>query len=598
MFSVIKHLQKSTLFCYPAHAVREKRNMVLLRFFLFGMSTIGTFELIRKACNDKVNIYFLPSLTIAIQVSVLFLAGILNLLPEVTIGLYLIGFAGIIYSFYERKNLTFIKAYINIGYMVLLILLLIFTIYLKGKKFSNYDTFSHWGTVVRRMLDMNRYPNFNDAFIMFKEYPLGSSTYIYYFARLVSTSESIQMLAQSYMILAAVLPLYSFAQKNQLAISVISVSFINYVLLYNTVITKLCVDTLLPLVGISGILFTYLHCKDGKKIMYYFAAFYMVLLIQIKNSGIFFTAIIAVQLIIFARKSRECLHGGISIALPFISFILWHKHCKYVFYSAATSKHAMTVENFKRVFEAKTKENIMQICDSFLKFTFTYKELWITVGIGALIGVLIFLMNKEKFGKVFLKTAAFSLVIYVTYQIGMLAMYLFSMPGKEATDLSSIERYTKTILIAILYLNMVPAMLLIAQLNGKRAKTIITTGCIFTSFFAGMYISSGSITTVVQDKPDASERNWFENAALTYSVRMYESYCNLIPSDDSGYAYYLGRYLFQSDAITSKVIESEDDLNDITSKYIFVYDQNNEIIQNWILENYPEQLGNEVIIQN
>ncbi len=207
-------------------------------------------------------------------------------------------------------------------------------------------------------------------------------------------------------------------------------------------------------------------------------------------------------------------------------------------------------------------------------------------------------MNKEKFGKVFLKTAAFSLVIYVTYQIGMLAMYLFSMPGKEAIDLSSIERYTKTILIAILYLNMVPAMLLIAQLNGKRAKTIITTGCIFTSFFAGMYISSGSITTVVQDKPDASERNWFENAALTYSVRMYESYCNLIPSDDSGYAYCLGLYLFQSDAITSKVIESEDDLNDITSKYIFVYDQNNEIIQNWILENYPEQLGNEVIIQN
>lgn len=571
--------------------------MVLLRLFLFGVSTIGTFELIRKACDDKVNIYFLPSLTIAIQVTVLFLAGLLNILPEVTICLYLVGFAGIIHSIYKEKNLTFMKAYINIGYMFLLILLLIFAVYLKGKKFSHYDTFSHWGTVVRRMLEVNRYPNFDDDFIMFKEYPLGSSTYIYYFARLIGTSESIQMLAQSYMILTAVLPLYSFAKRNHLAVSAAVISFVNYVLLYNIKITDLLVDTLLPLAGISGILFAYLHCKDGRKIMFYFAAFYMVQLIQIKNSGIFFAAIMAIQLIIFARKNRECLHGGISIALPFISFLLWHKHCRYVFYSAATSKHAMTVENFKRVFEAKTKENIIQICNSFLKFAVTYKELWITVGIGALIGMLIFLINKEKFGKAFLKIALFSLAVYVAYQIGMLAMYLFSMPGGEATSLSSIDRYTKTVLTAVLYLNMIPAVLVIGQLHKKRVKMIITTGCVFASFFVGMYISSGSITTVVQDEPDASERNWFENAALKYNVSMYESYCNLIPTEDSGYAYCLGLYLFQSDEITSKVIENDDDLNDISSKYIFVYDQDNEIIQNWIRANYPEQLGNEVIIQ-
>ena len=62
--------------------------MVILRLGLFGISTLGFFELIRKASNDRVSIYFLPSLTIAIQVTILFLAGLLNLLPETAKGLY------------------------------------------------------------------------------------------------------------------------------------------------------------------------------------------------------------------------------------------------------------------------------------------------------------------------------------------------------------------------------------------------------------------------------------------------------------------------------------------------------------------------------
>ena len=102
--------------------------IVLLKLLLFVISTIGSFELIRRISNDKVNIYFLPSLTIAIQVTILFLAGILNLLYEATIGLYLLGFVGIIYSIYKDKNIAFLKDYINVGYIVFLILFLILTV--------------------------------------------------------------------------------------------------------------------------------------------------------------------------------------------------------------------------------------------------------------------------------------------------------------------------------------------------------------------------------------------------------------------------------------------------------------------------------------
>ena len=570
--------------------------MLILKLSLFGISTIGSFELIRKACDDKVDIYFLPSLTIAIQVTFLFLAGLLNLLPEVTMGLYLVGFAGILYSLYKEKSISFLKPYINVGYAVSLILLAIFAVYLRGKVFAHYDNFSHWALVVRRMLTVNRYPNFEDTLITFQAYPLGSATYIYYFAKLISTSESVQMLAQSYMMLAAVLPLFSFAEKNRVAAAIVVVSFVNYILLYNVKITNLLVDTLLPLVGICGLLFTYLHCKTDARTPLYFSAFYMVQLVQIKNSGIFFAALIAILLFVSAWKKKEYLHGIICVALPIASLILWQKHCKYVYSSAAVSKHAMTVENFESVFGKKTQEDIMLIFSSLFKHAVSYKEVWIAVGIGALIGALILLVRKE-LGKMFLKVAVFSLVIYVVYQLGTLAMYIFSMPRGEAIRLGGIERYTKTILVAILYLNMVPAVKLVSEIADKKLITVVAAAGIFASFFVGMYISSGSIKTVVQNKINASERVWIEEAKKEYNVPMYESYCILIPSKDSDYAYYLGKYIFQSRAITTPVVESEETLNKITSKYIFVYDQDNEIINNWIEENYPEQLGNEVIIR-
>lgn len=570
--------------------------MVILRLGLFGISTLGFFELIRKASNDRVSIYFLPSLTIAIQVTILFLAGLLNLLPETAKGLYFIGFAAVIYSFYKAKGISFVKIYINTGYAVLLILLSILAIYLKGKIFSHYDNFSHWAIVVRRMLETNRYPNFEDTLIQFQAYPLGSATFIYFFAKFVSHSESVQMLAQSYMMLAAVLPLYYFAKKNQLAISVVFVSFVNFIFLYNTKITELLVDTLLPLAGVCGLLFTYVHCKECRKIMLFFSAFYMVQLIQIKNSGIFFVVFIAILIISFSWKRKEYLHGIICIVLPFISLLLWQKHFEYVFASAASSRHAMTVESFRSVFGEKHGGDITQICFAIFKYAISYKEAWIVAGICALVGALIFFGRKE-LRKTFFLAFAFSLVLYVSYQIGMLAMYLFSMPGEGAVNLAAIDRYTKTILVAILYVIMIPAVQLVSQTDAKKALTFFTTACIAASFFVGMYISSGTINTVIQNKTDATERNWIENAGKKYGVPMYNSYCILIPSADSGYASYLGKYIFQSNAVSTEVVESEENLNNISAKYIFVYDQTNEVINAWIQKNYPEQIGNEVIVQ-
>ena len=576
--------------------MRKEEKMVLLRSLLFIISTVGTFEIIRKVSRDEVNIYFLPSLTAAIQVCVLFLAGVFNLLPKAVYGLYLVGFAGFIFSLIKERSLAFLKVYANHGYILTSALLLIFAVYLRGKLFTHYDNFSHWALVVKQMLSTNRYPNFKDSLIVFQAYPLGSASYIYYFAKLTDASEPFQMLAQTYMMLAAVLPLYAFAKKNRLAVSAVFVSFVNYVFWYNVKITDLLVDTLLPLVGVCGLLFVVLHCKDCRWIMLCFAACYMVQLTQIKNSGLFFVVFIIAVLFAFARKNKKYIRCGIFAAAPFASFLLWRIHCDRVYVDAAVSAHAMTVENFAEIFGKKSSDDIAAISANLFKFAVTYKEVWITAGICALIGVLILLTGKE-LRRDFLKVAVFSLVIYAVYQLGTLGMYLFSMPRGQAFGLAAADRYTKSILTAILYLNMVPAVMLISSLAGKSVTMLTTAGAVFAAFFAGMYISSGSITTVVQYEPDASEREWIEGVKEKYSVPTESSYCVLLPYDDGQYTWYLGRYIFQSTEVVTTVIHSEGDLDGIEEKYILIYDRDNEDIRNWVRDRYPEQIGNEVIVR-
>lgn len=79
--------------------------------------------------------------------------------------------------------------------------------------FVHYDNFSHWALVVKKIIETNRFPNGFDEIITFKEYPLGSAIFIYFFTKFTNTNESTQMLAQAYMMLVCIMPLFSNTKK-------------------------------------------------------------------------------------------------------------------------------------------------------------------------------------------------------------------------------------------------------------------------------------------------------------------------------------------------------------------------------------------------
>ncbi len=230
---------------------------IILKLILFFISNLGIWEFFRR--KSGINIFFIPALSVSWQITVLFCAGILNCLLLAVMGMFC---AGIILAIYylctDFKNV--IHTYWNAGYVFLAVTTCLVLIACKGQIFIDYDCFSHWSLVVKNMLLTDRFPSFEDALVVFQEYPLGSASFIYYVSKILGGSESIQMFAQGFMMLTFILPIFKLLKRYVVVGSIYLLLFSNYLFCYNISITALSVDSLLPLQGMAMLFFIYSEC--------------------------------------------------------------------------------------------------------------------------------------------------------------------------------------------------------------------------------------------------------------------------------------------------------------------------------------------------
>lgn len=577
--------------------------LTIIKIILFMLSSIGYWECFRK--KTKISIYFLPAFTVSFQITVLFFAGLLNCLRATAILIFSIGLIFLIY--YTLKNHNVFLDYFNVGYIFLFLSLCIILFAVRGHVFSSYDNFSHWALVVRNMLQTDRYPNYEDTLITFQGYPLGSATFIYYFSSMVSEVESIQMFAQGYMMICFLLPVFKYAKKEKWIALIYMLLFTNFLFCYNIGINDLLVDTLLPLQGIASLLFILSEClsydKAGKKegVSIWCAMPMLCTTMQIKNSGIYFVVIGCIMILVKSFKVKRQLTWKelLTVLFPFLSLYFWKTHCSYVFSAASVSKHAMTAENYKQVYSSKTIGDIKLIVRGMFQFSVSGKELYYLIGFMAFTGVLVFFMKKD-FMKKYACYFAASAFLYLTYMIGMLFMYLFSMPGGEATTLASSGRYRQTIFVAIYYLITVMVVQCISEIEKNYQRRVY--GIVMLVGLTALWrVQSGRFVTFFtlnnpQERLWLQERLWFENAIRENSVASNQSYAVCIPSEDSGYAYYLCRYLLYSDNISVRVVTEKAQTEEFKNyNYIFFYDNGNEILNDWVEAEYPDQVGRTVI---
>lgn len=572
----------------------------LMKLALFMLSSMGYWEYFKR--KTKMNLHFLPAFTVCFQITALFIAGLFNCLEAMAILLFVMGLAFIAYYAYKDYKAFF--DYCNIGYAFFFVALGVVLLAVRGRIFTNYDNFSHWALVVKNMLQTDRYPNFEDTLIMFQEYPLGSASFIYYFSKIISTAESIQMLAQSYMMVCFILPIFQYARKHKGIVLAYMALLTNFLFCYNIRITELLVDTLLPLQGMAALLFICSEClfgeRDGREEVSVLCAIpFLCTAVQIKNSGIYFAAIgcILIFASFFQAGKRMNGKGLVTMAAPFLSLYLWKAHCSYVFAAASLSKHAMTADNYKQVYSSKTPEDINLIVKELLRFAISGRDLYRLIGFIVLAGLLLLFLDRS-FKKKYGYFLCSSLVLYVTYMAGMLLMYLYSMPGGEATTLAGSWRYRSTIFIAIYYLMAVMVVQCISDIEAKISGGGYYGIAMLALLIAIWRMQGGAFVTIFPTTNTAEQRLWFENAISENAVDLNKSYVVCVPPDtnDAGYTYFLCKYLLGSNNVATRAVTEEAQTEDLQNyDYIFFYDSKNDIMNNWAEANYPEQAGKTVV---
>lgn len=518
--------------------------VVILRILLLCMSFYGYLQYLQK----KICLELSVGVLISGIGSMMFLSGILNLMPEVAWSIFAGGIFLAIYSMNRRDDLRDIFSPGTIFFLIAAAGLLLL---LHGSKVLYYDNFTHWAFSTRIIISHDRFPDASDRNFLFRSYPLGSAAFIFYIAEIAGlTSEWFQMYIQTMMSVGMLVGLFAFGKKGTPILLVLVGSIM--LLCGNIPFTDLLVDTLLPLVGLSGIAFCIYYKNELKERILQLIP-YTVFLISIKNSGIFFAAALLGFAWYCARHEKIGMKvWATTVLAPTFTLLLWNKHVDQVFLHAQPSKHSVSISNYAGVFQNKSFDDIRTIVSKMGHNTVSLSNPGVQI---LLVGLVIFLIWKFAFrlpvGEM-KEILVFAAVTYAVYQIGLLCMYLFSMPNGEALSLAEYSRYHATIMIylsGLILLEILQAGLQPSTHSWQRPILAAVFCFVLLSIFCTL---KPNFSYFEKQRPEETERGKFDALIENYGIVSEANYAVLVSSErsDDGYLYYLGRYLLDPEFVT------------------------------------------------
>lgn len=524
--------------------------MQFLKIIFFIISSMGFY--LRVSRRTKLKKEFIPILIISIITVIVFIAGILNFMKITTI---LIGTTGFILAINEFiniiKNKTKIK--LNFSLLIFFILLCLMVYLLNGIKLTNYDDFSHWGLIVKDILQNDRLPNSTSKTIMFISYPPSTACFIYYVCSYLGASEALMLFAQSIIILSSIYTIFAMCKKENKISWIIAILLSVYLLLGNIFINMLLVDCVLAVMGIASLLIIKYY-KDDSKYALFNVIPILSALILVKNSGIFFVIVNLIIWLIYYIKNhviKEIFKTKyiLWIFVPFLLLFIWNAHTDLVFSTADTAKHSMSITNYKDVFEEKTLGDIKEIFKLFVKENMSIsKENILIIALLAGFIVMLIIANKELRKGILAGFVTF-VITYAIYQISLFAMYIFSMPLVEAKVLASYTRYHQTILLFEFGIFVYTALNFMNNYN-EKAKKISIEILVGLIVVLAIILAPNKIDRLYKKTTiENTVRYEIMNIKNKNNIKEGKRYLIYIPDDkkyDQGYIYFLCRYEFMS----------------------------------------------------
>ena len=566
---------------------------ILIRLAALMGSYFGWWEYFRR--HWKVDVFFVPAFTLAVHFTLLFLPGLLNFLEEMSLLLY---FGGMVLALdaLRREKLSLFQPYITLGYGVAIVLFAMAALGVRGMVFAWFDSFTHWATVVKNMLLFDRFPTFAQSAVGFPSYPLGSSTLIYYFCNVTSDEESMQMLAQNFVSISMLLPVFAYVKKRGLFCGLLTILAANFFLCYNTPFTELLVDSLLPLCFVATIAFIRqesIERQVGGRYSVFLAFPMLFLLLNMKNAALFFLAVALVLLLVWQKQANRPLKDVLWVVLALaVGYFLWDRHCDYVYLNSDMTQHAISGAYLQGRLAEKSPEVIATVAWSTFRYAVTRGDLRWLLGCAAALGVLTW-VGAPGLRKSYGKLLALLAVLHLLYTASLAGMYVFSMSKEGALGLECIERYMRIMDIAVYYVLLIYSVTLLDTLSSPAMAALtmaaLSVGGLWTWFGYG----SPNLLTPTTSLTARRQADWIIGE---YGIAPGHRYLLLCEDGDLNYQMYVYRYCLNSPDVTAlKVTEAAQLDEQKDYQYIIIEDMDNPVIQAWIQEHYPDRVGQQVI---
>lgn len=560
--------------------------MQIIKIILILISSIGYYLYLKR--KDYIKDEFIPIFIISSIGIIEFIAGILNIMKLATM---LITLIGVIVFIKEIIIIKKSKIKFNFSIIIYTIIILISLYRIKGIILTHYDNFSHWAMIVREMLLKDRLPNFQDNLIVFTSYPPGTACFIYYVCKILWNSERIMLFAQSLLVISSIYTIFAFCDKNKKISYIIAIITTIFLLIGNIYIDQLLVDTVLSVMGIAVLSIIIFYRDDSKKSLLISIPI-LSLLIVVKNSAIFFVIIDLLVWITYFIKNNGVKNIFKTkyitlILMPFFMLVLWKAHINLVFDHSNSTKHAMSISNYVYNLKQKDTNEIKEISKSIFNRMFSFEDIenLIILMLFFVQVLLIVILRKNKNLRLgMIKALILMILSYIIYQIGILLMYIFSMPGGEATGLSGYIRYYRTLIlfeygissISILYFfNNIE---IIEKYKNIIIELLITVIIFIPIMFYPQNIKSVFTKIPVENNPEV--RNKILELKKIYNIEEEKSYLIYVSNEDisKGYLGYICKYDFRSNNIN--VINSFNELESMDKifdyQYLIIYKSDDE----------------------
>ncbi|CAM4481528.1 hypothetical protein [Paenibacillus xylanexedens] len=593
--------------------------MLIVLHFVMGVlliiSFLGYMQFVRKALSLRWE--FIPVFVFSSIACFVFLSGLAGQLFTGSLviliaGLLLYGWLLIL----RLRQGASLRLSFSIFQFSFLAGTFVFLLVLFQNQLTHYDNFSHWAIVLKQMLSTDAFPTPDSNLIDFKNYPLGTSSFIYYVCRFMGHSQSVMLLAQGLLIFSCFYAMFGIVSEKKrfllyafLGLGLSTLSFFNLTIR----ITNLLVDFLLPIYALAILAVIYQYRNEIKKACIIVLPLAGLLTI-IKSTGIIFAAIGLIFLVYswlkhkqkFSWKTALAVVGTICGAL--IPYFGWSWRMATVF-QGIDNKFDVATSGIQA---GKTPEQMREILWTFLKASTDLTTrpvigivIFQLIAIAASVFAIVVLKKKWNLWKALIALD----VVLLLYYAGILALYLFSMPLDEAIVLAGFERYASSIVVLF-----AGGLVLCAAIDLERSfhyrigevpdyqsfKTVKTKGhyqkgiigcmavaaTILLSEYNGIVSIAQSYDTTLPYKIHAvTGDRWYpggqvdNNRYLFYASDRDQQVTNY-------YMQYVGKYFLYAPHVDGIVLFYEDNMDNLLSGYDYLVVVETDLNAKWLLKKH------------